>query len=164
MPIAIALAKAFPRMCNKAKEWYRKAADKGHADAQYKLGLLHLREGLPKEDLDEARAAGWFEKAATQKHADAQFELALLHLRNPPSNPFDEFDGQWLTVVFQQALGSNAQRTNHVQSDSVKGMAWLRAAAENGVTVHRSIWEQGISTVKACLKTLSNPCVVAQGH
>ena len=45
-----------------AAEWYRKAADKGVAGAQYNLGILYDQGNGVKEDAGEA--ARWFRKAA----------------------------------------------------------------------------------------------------
>jgi uncharacterized protein len=41
---------------------FRKAADRGNADAQYNLGFMYQRgRGVPQ---DHAAAASWFRKAA----------------------------------------------------------------------------------------------------
>lgn len=48
----------------KAAEWYRKAADQGHAEAQFKLGKMYATgNGVEK---DEGKAAEWHRKAAAQ--------------------------------------------------------------------------------------------------
>ena len=53
----------------KAIAAYRKAAEAGHADAQFELGRRFLYgEGLRK---NSAHAISWLEKAAAQKHAKA---------------------------------------------------------------------------------------------
>ena len=53
--------------------WYYKAADQGHANAQYKLGLCCLYgNGVIK---DEKIAAQWLQLAASQGHIDAQKAL-----------------------------------------------------------------------------------------
>ena len=55
--------------------WYRKAAEKGHAGAQYNLGVMH--EGGWGVSRDHEEAFIWNQKAADQGHADAQFELGV---------------------------------------------------------------------------------------
>jgi hypothetical protein len=66
-----------PQDNTETAKWYRKAADQGDADAQYKLGLLYDNgQGVP---LDYAEAAKWYRKAADQENADAQFKLGLLY-------------------------------------------------------------------------------------
>lgn len=63
----------------KAELWYRKAADQGQADAQYKLGVLYANG--PGVSQDYAEAARWFVKAADHGHADAQSYLGVVHAR-----------------------------------------------------------------------------------
>jgi hypothetical protein len=59
-------------------EWYRKAADQGHAHAQYNLGVMYHegRGGLPQSD---ALAVEWYRKAADQGHAEGQVGLAQMY-------------------------------------------------------------------------------------
>lgn len=53
-----------------AAEWYRKAADQGDADAQYKLGVFYENGyGVIK---DEAQAMQWYKKAADQGNEKAK--------------------------------------------------------------------------------------------
>lgn len=71
------LAKSDPDQFAIAASDFRKAAENGHAEAQFNLGVL-LREGkgVPK-DLGEA--AAWFKKAADQGFAGAQYQLGLFY-------------------------------------------------------------------------------------
>jgi TPR repeat protein len=58
------------------REW-RPVAERGHADAQYHLGMLYdFRKGVPQ---DFAMAREWYEKAASQGHAGAQTNLGGLY-------------------------------------------------------------------------------------
>jgi len=63
----------------KAFAWLIKAADQGHADAQYKLALNYLKG--KEETKDPAQAVSWLIKAANQNHADAQYELGCCYMR-----------------------------------------------------------------------------------
>jgi len=55
---------------SEAASWYRKAADKGNAAAQYNLGILYADgRGVLK---DAAQASAWFSKAAAQGFGAAQ--------------------------------------------------------------------------------------------
>jgi len=56
----------------RAEFWYNQAAKKGHATAQFFLGLFHVKDG----EYDGARF--WLERAATQGHARAQMHFGLL--------------------------------------------------------------------------------------
>jgi TPR repeat protein len=59
-----------------AAKWYLKAAEQGHADAQYKLaGCYENGWGV---DEDGEAAAEWYMKAAEQGHADAQYEIGYI--------------------------------------------------------------------------------------
>jgi len=61
----------------KAAEWFEKAAAKGHAGAQYNLGILsYLGQGGPQ---DFATAAKWFNRAAEAGHAAAQYNLGFMY-------------------------------------------------------------------------------------
>lgn len=58
------------------REW-QPLAERGHADAQYNLGMLYdFRKGVPQ---DFATARQWYEKAAAQGHAGAQNNLGGLY-------------------------------------------------------------------------------------
>ena len=56
--------------------FFRKAANCGHAGAQFYLGMMYVSGlGLPKNSCD---AVSWLEKAAGQNHAGAVKELRVL--------------------------------------------------------------------------------------
>ena len=54
----------------KAIEWFEKAAEQGHASAQYNLGVMYdLGQGVDKSGSSAMR---WFAKAAAQDFEEAQ--------------------------------------------------------------------------------------------
>jgi uncharacterized protein len=60
-----------------AKE-LRPLADKGNAEAQYRIGLMYeFGKGYPQ---DMKQAAGWFRKSASQGHAASQMELGVMNV------------------------------------------------------------------------------------
>lgn len=61
----------------RAVYWYRKAAEQGHADAQFNLGLAYRSGKGVRQNYSEA--VKWFRSAAIQGHADAQFNLGLAY-------------------------------------------------------------------------------------
>ena len=62
-----------------AVRWHRKAAEQGHAEAQYGLGIRYARgEGV---DQDYVEAVRWYRKAAEQGHAEAQYGLGIRYAR-----------------------------------------------------------------------------------
>ena len=58
------------------EKWYRKAAERGSAEAQNNLGLMYaLGRGVAQDD---AEAVKWFRKAAKQGYAPAQNNLGAM--------------------------------------------------------------------------------------
>lgn len=61
-----------------AAGWFYRAAEQGHAGAQFNLGLLYAEgHGVPR---DPAKAVEWFAKAAEQGNVDAQNNLGVMYL------------------------------------------------------------------------------------
>ena len=60
-----------------AVKYFRKAAERGHADAQYQLGMCYEFGFGVEKDLSEA--VKWFRKAAERGHADAQYQLGMCY-------------------------------------------------------------------------------------
>jgi TPR repeat protein len=57
--------------------WYRKAADKGDAKAQFNIGLMYANgDGVPQDD---TQAVTWFRNAAGQGDAAAQLNLGVAY-------------------------------------------------------------------------------------
>ena len=66
----------------KAVEWFRRAAEQGHADAQYELGLRYYYGYYYSVDAieqDDEEAAQWIQKAAEQGHSRAAWWLGDLY-------------------------------------------------------------------------------------
>jgi TPR repeat protein len=60
-----------------AAAWYRKAAEQGHALAQFELALRYdMGHGLLR---DYSEALAWYQKAAGQGHARAQLNVGLMY-------------------------------------------------------------------------------------
>ena len=56
---------------------WAKAAEQGHAGAQYELGNLYFHgDGVPE---DKQRAAEWYTKSASQGHVEAQCRLGVMY-------------------------------------------------------------------------------------
>jgi TPR repeat protein len=55
----------------------RPLAEKGNAEAQYRVGLMYeFGKGFP---VDKPQAVSWLRKSADQGHANAQTELAVIY-------------------------------------------------------------------------------------
>ena len=53
--------------------WFSKAAEQGHAEAQYNLGVMYVNGDHVVQD--DVEAVKWFNKAAEQGYAEAQSAL-----------------------------------------------------------------------------------------
>lgn len=70
-----------------AIKWYAHAANKGLADASYKLAHMYLEKGRVDDLTDQKRVAlaeEWYIKAVDAGHVLAQRELGLLHFNRIP--------------------------------------------------------------------------------
>jgi TPR repeat protein len=60
-----------------AVRWYSKAANQGHAEAQYRLATI-LEEGRPQVNVDIANAMSWYEESARNGFKSAKQRLAVM--------------------------------------------------------------------------------------
>ena len=86
-----------------ALEWYRKAADKGHADAMNMIGRYYS-EGWGGLKKDEAAALEWYRKAADKGSVYALYNIA---------------------EYYQNGLGG-------LKADKATALEWYRKAADKG--------------------------------
>jgi TPR repeat protein len=79
--------------------WYRKAAEQGHADAQFTLGYMYSNGcGVPKDD---KLAASWYRLAAEQGEAAAQFNLAIMYLSGEGVQEDNVSAHMWLNLAIE---------------------------------------------------------------
>ena len=81
----------------KALRWYGLAAQQGHADAQYNLGVMHLNGwGVP---MNEIVAEKMFLMAAEQGTTEAQISLGLIYAADysPLYNKEEAY--KWLSIA-----------------------------------------------------------------
>jgi hypothetical protein len=88
-----------------AMRWYRLAADRGYAKAQYSLGVLY-ETGIVGVPQDSAEAARCYRLAADQGYARAQFNL-----------------------------GASYQNGDGVPQDSAEAVRWVHLAADQGYSL-----------------------------
>jgi S1-C subfamily serine protease len=68
-----------PQDHREAVNWYRKAAEQGHASAQLNLGVMYDNgQGVPQ---DHREAVNWYRKTAEQGDARAQYNLGLMYAK-----------------------------------------------------------------------------------
>lgn len=118
-------------------DWYIRAVEHGHADAQFRLGSM-LANGIGvQQDIEEA--VKWYRQAAEQGHVRAQVELAGLYRRGEgiPQNYTEA--AVWYRRAADQG-DSTAQSNlglmcNHglgVSQDYLEAVVWYRRAADQG--------------------------------
>jgi TPR repeat protein len=120
-----------------AAVWFRKAAERGDAEAQDKLGHLYSEgKGVPQ---DKILAAVWWRKAADQGNANAQSSLGLAYINGDGvPNDFGEA-AFWLRKSAEQGDASGQARLSllyeagwGVPQDYAQAAAWTQKAAEQG--------------------------------
>ena len=113
----------------KAAEWFRRAAEQGHASAQNNLGSMYEkgRGGLPRSD---EIAAKWYRMAASQGLAEAQSNLGAMYAWGAGVKKDNTEAYAWLSIAAAQgdpqaaqAKGTVAQR----MTDEARELAELRA-------------------------------------
>ena len=131
------VGKGVPQDYAQAALWYRKAAEQGHAVAQFCLArLFDQGQGVPQ---DGAKAALWYRKAAEQGDAKAQFNLGVMYDtgRGVPRDyaravswyrkAAEQGDGD-----AQYGLGKESYLGRGVLKDYAEAALWFRKAAEQG--------------------------------
>ena len=118
-----------------AADWYRKAADLGHADAQLLLGLAY-RHGTGVER-DEVEAARWCRKAAEQGCARAQFVLGSTYRKGVGTDVDGNEAVRWYEMAAAQGdelallqLAEMYESGDGVVADPSAALKWYRLAAE----------------------------------
>ena len=109
-----------------ARAWYKKAAEMGHAEAQFALA-----HGLDASE--QAQAAAWYRKAAAQGHADAQVALADLELQGVGGVAQDQLSAlNWYAKAAEQDNAAAQFAIAKLLTDDVQALAFAavtRAAA-----------------------------------
>ncbi len=123
-----------------AVRWYRKAAEQGRADAQFKLGFYHAtgNGGLQR---DFTTAVEWFRKAAEQNQPGAQYNLAVCYEKGLGVTQDDATALGWHRraaaqgdVHAQKAVGVCYEKGRGVKPDPVEARAWYLLASAHGNT------------------------------
>lgn len=123
-----------PPMYDKARTWYCRAAEQGHAEAQNNLGSMYQRGLGGERDLVEAVL--WYRTAALQGEPVAQYNLAGRY-RLGEGVPLDLHEAvKWLTLAADQDyldamadLGVAYRFGNGVAKDIVRAAHYLIEAA-----------------------------------
>jgi TPR repeat protein len=123
-----------------AAEWYRRAADKGHAGAQMNLAMMYLDgHGVPR---NVPQAVVWYERAANGGDVIAMFSLGSIYEAGADRVARDATTAAaWYRNAAKQGLGIAQYRLGMlyrdgrgVTRDRAQAIDWLRQAAERDET------------------------------
>ncbi|KAG0238040.1 hypothetical protein BGW42_007594 [Actinomortierella wolfii] len=121
-----------------AFDWYLRAAENGHAGAQYNLALMYLEgQGVPQSDIDAFR---WFHAAAVQGNATAQFSLAAMYDQGSQGIEQNDHEAaKWYRMAAEQGnidaqlnLALMYHDGQGIEQSYVEAVKWLLCAAEQG--------------------------------
>jgi TPR repeat protein/DNA-binding response OmpR family regulator len=144
----------WPENYAEALNWYRRAAEQGHVEAQFSVGLCYaLGKGVSQDhaeararywnasDQDLTEAVKWFRTAAEQGHAEAQFNLGLHYAfgRGVVKDHAEAF--KWYRKAADQghtkaqfSVGLCYAVGSGVSQDYAEAVRWFRKAADKGNT------------------------------
>ena len=132
------LRKGTPEGDRTACEHFRKAAARGYAPSQYRLGYCY--EAGRGVDQDSRTANQWFLKAAEQDHVDAQYKLAYSYRVGRGITADSIAALKWYTRAAEQGDAEAQSVLGHMYAtgqgarvDAGQAFAWCLKAAENGV-------------------------------
>lgn len=120
-----------------AAVWFRKAAEQGHAEAQYRLAEMYAGgEGV---GFSLKQALKWFRRAAEQGNAAAQYKMGILCMEGETRPPDMAQAMEWFRKAAEQGsaeaqynLGVMYAGGEGVPPDMAQALKWFRKAAEQG--------------------------------
>ena len=120
-----------------AMKEYRPLAERGNAEAQYRVGRMYeFGQGVPQ---DKAQGIAWIRKAAAQNHADAQQELGFVYATGDGVKQDDVQAVAWFRKAAMQGdataqynLGLLYAKGQGVPKDYAQAIDWWRKAAVQG--------------------------------
>jgi TPR repeat protein len=116
-----------------ALKWYKLAAEKGVAVAQYNMGVFYSRGEVVSQD--RKAAARWFRKAANQGDTEAQAHLGSQYLNGTGLPKNDDEAAKWLTKAAEKGhAGAQTElgRLHIGRQEFQLAANWTRRAAKQG--------------------------------
>ncbi len=122
---------------DKAVEWYRKSAEQGNSDGQWRLGNCYaFGRGVDK---DYGKAAEWYRKSAEQGNSKAQWRLGVCYYNGLGVDKDYGKAAEWYRKSAEQGdskaqwrLGVCYAFGRGVDEDYGKAVEWFKKAAEQG--------------------------------
>lgn len=104
------------------KKWFEQAAKKGHAPAQYNLGIMaYLGQATGQDYLT---ASEWFRMAAEQEHRAAQYNLGFLYFEGKGVDKDDLLAFMWIdrsaTLGYEKAIKARDALAKSLPEDVFK--------------------------------------------
>ena len=122
----------------KAFKWFAKAADLGHDDSQFQLGLFYLH--ATGAILDEQKGIELFMEAARQGHSEAAYNL---------STYYDTGFKSFITQNYRKAAELMQNATEKIDAESGRQRAYARMANSRLATYYHL----GTSLPQYCAKS-----------
>jgi uncharacterized protein len=120
-----------------AERLFRKAAEQGHPDAQFELGILCQYDRAIKGKSKEA--IKWYEKAAEHGHAKAQYQLGRCYYLGWGVKGKKETAVNWYQKAADQGhpgaqtdLATCYQFGNGTKQNELEAVKWFKKAANQG--------------------------------
>ena len=154
-----------------AKE-LRPLAERGDAEAQYRIGLMHeYGRGYPQ---DKAEGIAWLRKSAAQDNTSAQQELGVIYATGDGVAKDDTQAVAWFqkaaaldNPTAQFNLGLMYAKGSGVRRDNAQAIAWWRKAAQQGffAAQHKLgvAYEYGEGVAKDPVLAYANYDIAARG-
>jgi TPR repeat protein len=133
-----AMGHGVPQSNKEAAMWFRKGAEQGHVESQYRLGMTYKDggDGVPQ---DYKQAAAWCLLAADQGFAQAQFAMGFFYKIGKGVPQSDEQAVFWFRKAAKQDiasaqfhLGAAYNRGEGIRQSQKEAMYWFRKAADQG--------------------------------
>jgi len=115
----------------------RPLAERGDAEAQYRLGLMYeYGKGFAT---DKSQAVSWLRKAAAQGHVQAQIELAVIYATGDGVKQDNAQAVDWFrkaagqgNAIAEYNLGLLYAKGQGIKRDDAQAIAWFRKSADHG--------------------------------
>ena len=101
----------------KAIKWYTMAADQGHTDAAYRLGLLYYK-GLGGFKVDLKKAFQYLSRAAKANHKNSQANLAKMYANGDGVARNEQMSDYWYEQAFTAQTQSFAEYMKAQEEES----------------------------------------------
>ena len=150
----------------------RPAAERGDAEAQYRLGRMYeFGRGVP---VDKAQAMTWFRKSVAEGNDSAQLELGVIYATGDGVAQDDVQAVAWFRKAAMQGnataqvdLGLMYAKGAGVRRDDVHAIAWFRKAADQGLPLAQFkmgvAYENGEGVAKDDVLAYANYAIAARG-